>query len=326
MPILLADLISRVSPDVEREVDRVRNLARPVIQDALRAECRLLFRTPEDTRNNRPGAQVPIEIASGYPLILKNIAFPNDFERVLLLGRYRVALEQACAGAPGLLQLRDKLLSLPEPENWTSAGDSDLHSVANWASALLKYLDENDPLKNILSVSEDILGVYEIDGRGFLADDLVANRATIRLYWGVIGLVSQWTGCSVEDLTVVVLTHELAHAYTQLGADIEGRRWAVSSFKISARGLKEGLAQYYTDRVLHRLEHRFAGALKIFLKLLPGQSDDYRSHQPWLLCSSPEAVRRAMLEVRRWNEGTLEEFNRRLKTAQQGLDPNHGAN
>lgn len=323
---MLTDLISRVSPDVEREVDRVRNVARSVIQDALRAECRLLFRTPEDTRNNRPGAQVPIEIASGYPSVVENMAFPNDFERILLLGRYRAAIEQACACTPGLLQIRNKLLCLPEPENWTSASDADLCSVANWATALLKYLDENDPLKNILSVSEDILGVYEIDERGFLADDLVANRATIRLYWGVIGLFSQWIGCSIEDLTIVVLTHELAHAYTQLGADIEGRRWAVSSFKTAEHGLKEGLAQYYTDRVLRRLEHRFAGALKIFLKLLPGQPDAYRSHQPWLLRSSPEAVRRAMLEVRRWNEGTLEKFNQRLEAAQLGLDPDHGSN
>src|SRR4029077_10395808 len=39
-----------------------------------------------------------------------------------------------------------------------------------------------------------------------------------------------WLGCDVEDLTVVVLTHELAHAYTQLGADIEGRRWAAPLF------------------------------------------------------------------------------------------------
>jgi hypothetical protein len=33
---------------------------------------------------------------------------------------------------------------------------------------------------------------------------------------GVIGLVSEWMGCSVEDLSIVVLAHELAHAYTQV--------------------------------------------------------------------------------------------------------------
>jgi hypothetical protein len=323
MSIMLADLISSVPSEVESQVCLVRNQVRSVVQDALRAECRLFLRTREDSEQNRPGAQVPIEVAPGYPLILRNVTFTDDFERILLLGRYRLPLKQACNGASGLLQLRDRLLGLPEPENWTFASGSDLQSVANWAAALLRFLDENDPLKAVLSVSEDILGVYQTDPRGLLADDHAANRATIKLYWGVIGLVSQWIGCSVEDLTVVVLTHELAHAYTQLGADIEGRRWAVSSFARAESALKEGLAQYYTDRVLHRLERRFAGALKIFLNLLPSQPEVYRSYQAWVQSSSPEAVRRAMLEVRRWNEGRLADFNRRLEIAQRGLSSDY---
>lgn len=36
---------------------------------------------------------------------------------------------------------------------------------------------------------------------------------------------------------------------------------------------------------------------------------------------SPEAIRRAMLEVRRWDEGTLDDFNRRLAIAQEELAP-----
>ena len=51
----------------------------------------------------------------------------------------------------------------------------------------------------------------------------------------------------------MVLTHELAHAYTQLGADIDGRRWAAASFAKAETELKEGLAQYYTERVLRRV-------------------------------------------------------------------------
>ena len=119
----------------------------------------------------------------------------------------------------------------------------------------------------------------------------------------------------------MVLTHELAHAYTQLGADIDGRRWAAASFAKAETGLKEGLAQYYTERVLHRLERRFGGALKIFLDLVPRQPEPYQVHQQWGKKSSPEAVRRAMLEVRRWNEGKLADFSRRLDAAQKELAP-----
>ena len=62
--------------------------------------------------------------------------------------------------------------------------------------------------------------------------------------------MTQWMGCKVEDLTMVVPVHELAHAYTQLGADIEGRRWAVNAFARADIELKEGLAQYYMRQIL----------------------------------------------------------------------------
>jgi hypothetical protein len=321
MPIKLIDLISRVPSEVETRVRRVRDQVRPAIQEALRAECRLVLRTPEESELNRAGAQVPIEIAPGYPAVLEDITFPDDFERIMLLGRYRALLEKASEGTSGLLRLRDELLRLPEREKWTSASVSDLQSVVNWAAALLTVLEQHDPLKKVLAVREDFLGVYEYNARDMFADEKSVNRATIRLYWGVIGLVSELDGCSVEDLTTVVLTHELAHAYTQLGADIEGRRWPAPAFAQAEPALKECLAQYYTDRVLRRLERRHVGALKIFLDLLPGQPPAYRAHLPWLEDSSSEAVRRAMIEVRRWNEGKLSDFNQRLETARNELSP-----
>lgn len=325
MPIMLSDLIERVPPAVEERVRRVRDQVQPAVREALRAECRLMFRTPEEAEQKRPGGQVPVEVAPGYPAVLKDVQFPDDFERIMLLGRYRASLEQARDGASELLRLRDELLRRPEPDKWVSASGVDLQSVANWAAVLLKVLDQHDPLKKVLAVREDFLGVYQYDASDLLADERTVNRATIRLYWGVIGLVSEWLGCGIEDLAIVVLTHELAHAYTQLGADIEGRRWAAPSFAKAETGLKEGLAQYYTDRVLNRLERRHTGALKVFLDLLPGQPEPYRAHQPWVQNFSPEGVRRAMLEVRRWNEGTLAQFNRRLETAQKELGPKAGA-
>jgi hypothetical protein len=263
-----------------------------------------------------------VEVSPGHPAILRGIEFPDDFERIMLLGRYRARLEQARDGAAGLLKLRDELLRMPEPAKWTSASTTDLQSVQHWASALLKMLDQHDPLEKILKVHEDILGVYEYDARDLLAEDRTVNRATIRLYWGVIGLVSEWLGCEVEDLAIVVLTHELAHAYTQLGADIEGRRWSAPLFARAETELKEGLAQYYTDRVLRRLDHRAGSALAVFLAMLPKQSAAYRAHLPWLAVSSPEAVRRAMLEVRRRQEIKLEDFNKRLEAAKVQLEPN----
>jgi hypothetical protein len=131
MPIKLTDLIARVPRDVEAKVQRVRDDARSTLQEALRAECRLMMRTPEETERRRPGAQVP----PGYPLALEKVEFSADITRILLLGRYRTQLEQARDCVPGLLRLRDELLNLPEPGKWAPASASDLQSAAHWAHA-----------------------------------------------------------------------------------------------------------------------------------------------------------------------------------------------
>ena len=184
MPIMLADLIARVPSEVEAKVRRVRDRIRPALQEALRSECRLVLRTPEDAANNR---------------------------------------------------------------------STDLQSVANWSAALLKVLDQHDPLKSVLGVNQDFLGIYDYDSRALFVDEQAINRATIRLYWGVIGLVSQWLGCDVCSAN-----SRTCACLHQLGADIEGRRWAAPLFAKAKSALTEGLAQYYTDRVLHRLERRYA--------------------------------------------------------------------
>lgn len=321
MAIRLEDLLKRVPYGVEARVREARNQARPVLQEALRAECRLVLRTPEEAQARRLGAQVPVEIDPGCPLALRNLEFPDEVELVMLLSRYRTSLEQTRQGVSGLLALRDLLSANARFRDWLPPDNSALEATSWWAEALLKVLEQNDPVKAVLAVHEDVLGVYEFKPGPLNGDDRQINPARVRLYWAVIGIVSEWLGCTVEDLTVVVLTHELSHAYTQLGADIEGRRWPAVDFGEVDVEVAEGLAQYYTERVLRRLARRFPGALAAFEQMLPGQPDAYRAHRPWLEQSTPEAVRRAMLEVRRWREGTLAQFEGRLKEAQKQLGP-----
>ena len=151
-------------------------------------------------------------------------------------------------------------------------------------------------------------------------DDKAINEAEIKIYWGVVGLIAPLLDCDIKDLTIVILTHELAHAYTQLGADIEGCRWPVKVFSEADIYLKEGLAQYYTDLVVRSLSSKYPGALEVYKDMLVKQFGPYRIHETWLE-NDPEAVRRAMIEVRRNKEGELEDFNRRLDQAERDLAP-----
>src|SRR5262249_52301208 len=146
-----------------------------------------------------PGAQVPVEIAPGHPAVLDDIVFPDELERILLLARYRASLEQTVSGVEGLRPLNEELSRRPEPEKWVHVTASELQAVAAWAASLLRLLDAHDPLKTVLAIREDFLGVYQYEVGARFTDEYAVNRATIRLYWGVIGLVADWMGVAVED-------------------------------------------------------------------------------------------------------------------------------
>lgn len=69
MTIRLIDLIDQIqAPETVQEAVRTtRDRTRSVLQDALQGECRLVMRTPEETEERMPGAQVPVALESGYP-------------------------------------------------------------------------------------------------------------------------------------------------------------------------------------------------------------------------------------------------------------------
>src|SRR5262249_44577334 len=131
--------------------------------------------------------------------------------------------------------------------------------------------------------------------------------------------VAAMLGVEPEALTAVVLAHELAHAYTHVGADIDGDRWASKSFADSQHALKEGLAQYYTERVCHRLANQFPNAVLAYRELLQRQPAAYHTHEKWLKEFRPEEIRSAMLSIRRSGVGTEAEFNEELENARRRL-------
>ena len=164
-------------------------------------------------------------------------------------------------------------------------------------------------------MNEDILGAYWYFPRDLRRE----QRSYIELYWSVIGLLAQMLGTSVEALTVVVLAHECAHAYTHLGTDIDGERWDSTAFSQSDVFLKEGLAQYYTYQVCKLLEESLPEAIQAYFSLLIQQPDAYLTHCDWLESYTPEEVRLAALELRRRDSRTLEKYEQALGRAKQAI-------
>lgn len=125
--------------------------------------------------------------------------------------------------------------------------------------------------KEIKGITEDYLGAY-----------FYGTECKIEIYWIAIAMIAAMADVRIEDLTIVVLIHELAHGYSHLGKDIDGGEWATNGFWQSDKDVKEGLAQFYTHSVTESLATRMPGPRQAYEALLKMQGGPYLAHLKWL--------------------------------------------
>jgi hypothetical protein len=212
----------------------------------------------------------------------------------------------------------EKLLPLLEKEARELLTDSHLviPPTKRYAEFLLEKLANFDLTKSVLQIDTDVLGRYLFKVHRSLDDP----DPRIELFWGVIGLVARDLYVEVEDLTCVVLAHELAHAFTHVAFDIDGERWPTGNFSQSDHPLREGLAQHYTMLVCKRIAGVAPYVLGAYRALVEKQPPAYRVQESWEKDFSTEQVRLAMLQTRRHGgAGKYEEFVHMLLTATDQL-------
>ena len=163
---------------------------------------------------------------------------------------------------------------------------------------LAEYAAKAELLKRLTEINKDILGVYMPTAR------LIPDRGQIEIYWVVIGAVARLLGVEAEALAVVVMAHELAHAYTHVGLDSNGTRWE-DGFWDCDPGIVEGLAQYYTHLTASALKNergydRIWTAYEELTNLqMRNRATVYVNHLEWMNRISPEAMRHCLLDLRR---------------------------
>ncbi len=319
MPILLKELVRRIPVETETLVSRTRTRYNAMIRRILRTESGLRLSsggTSDD--EDRDGHSVKIRVVPGLPAELEHVAFDDDKWLAILLAPWKSTLSSLHLGLEEIdKELLPSLLVRPDQRTRFPNLEESVMITNRFVETLLKDAVAFDLVKEIHSIEDDILGRYSYRVTPFTGD---VTEATIDLYWGVIGLVARALGVSIEGLTVKVLAHELAHAYTHLGADIGGDRWDAGLFAKADRRLKEGLAQYYTTRVVERMRSQIPEAEIAYKKLLPIQPEAYRTHVSWVEGGrSPEEIRFAMISLRRQRKSTLSEFSEALETAEKGL-------
>lgn len=173
------------------------------------------------------------------------------------------------------------------------------------------YLNENslaEPFKRLMKTPgkhRDLFGQYTY------ADQHV------ELFYMPLLIFCKFYAVDLQWAIVVVLAHELAHAYHHAGKDNDGRIWMnMPSADIK---IKEGLAEYYTERFVIAQERAYPALRKAFDGLLKGSGAEYLSFLEWRDDYTVEHVRLALSLVRRKNVSTYEEFLATLKKAKETL-------
>ena len=280
------ELLHKYHPDLQKQVSLAVRQWNNTIRDLLRNKTGLRLSIGEEI------TQVQIKVTDGIPLPL--IWALGEYDQYAELLLHEKALRDAVIGLTIAEKYHDSLCSLTRSDYPLE----DISYTCQWLEHALEDLKNLDIEQRLRGIDEDILGAYFF------------NRQRIEIYWASIGIFAARLGVSVEGLTAVTLAHELAHAYTHLGKDIDGVVWDTQRFAESDVPLVEGMAQFYTRAICRKLAGRFPAALQAFDALLKLQSDAYNHFSEWVKehPHQGEVVRFSMIQCRSMGERDYGQF------------------
>jgi hypothetical protein len=278
--------------DMRDEVCRSLKKWNQTVRDQLREETRFKFVSEGGMQS------VPIRVVDGVPYPFSEILEDIDPALLKLLlnrgdleaGRRSLRIVQNdFAGICEWINQQVPDCKMPEQQS--------IVDTTEFTKVLLKALSEIDLEKRFKRTTEDPLGAYFF------------MKPKIELYWIPIALTAKLIKVSAEALTVVVLAHELAHAYTHLGYDIDGQAWPTRDFSRADLNVVEGLAQFYTSVVTRNLSARDPDPREAYEAFLKLQGGPYLVHETWGDDDKiREVVRGAMNETRARSVLKYEEF------------------
>ena len=233
------------------------------------------------------GKGVKINVVDGFPHPMLEVIKKYDNPEIWNLLLKRQLVDQTVSGLRLAIQKFDLIREL-DGMSGVMENNRALRGSKIYFKQLQNSLGELELLDKIFAIDEDILGAYYF------------RIPEIRIYWMAITIMSSVLRIDVEGLTSVVLIHELVHAYSHLGKDVDISKWATEDFAAASLGIVEGIAQYYTHIIANKLNSSDPAILDAFKKFLVKQTGPYLVHEEWLEMSDSmgEAIRYAMLTTR----------------------------
>jgi hypothetical protein len=275
-----------ISSDAKERVERIVKQTNQPLRKHIRDETGLNLHDGTERHS------IPVKVREGFtgPFGDIIIRHPDPLLWWLIFGMGH--LDGIIGGTEWLLSRWSDLEHWPQlPPIARGAGEA-LARTQDVAIELQRLAAVPPIIEEIRKITKDYLGAY-FWGNG--------RTPWIEIYWMPIALIATRLKLQIEDLAVVVLTHELAHGYTHIGCDIGGASWDTQGFGKSDDDVIEGLAQFYTDVVTQKAASRVPNAHRAYLRFLEMQSGPYLAHQKWIPDTPEhraEAVRFTLLAAR----------------------------
>lgn len=265
----------------------------PVLRECLRAETRFSLGTSDDR------TLVPVKVVDGLPVSFEQALRPFEGNEWLLLNKLQ--FEECLNGTTFIqsnLQRINQILNANVPASQGLGRRESVDDVVRLAKAALGAINAEQNLEKVFKIEQDVLGAY------------FYRRPEIQIYWMAISIIGLALAMPIESLTIVVLAHELAHAYMHLGRDIDEDAWDTNVMVEASSHVVEGLAQYYSYAVCSRLESRHPAAVRSFATLVEKQTGPYRAHEKWTMQGerAGEAIRAAAIDARKRKIASHDQF------------------
>lgn len=273
----------KYQPDLKKRIERTVNQWNATIRDLIRNETGLRLNI-----SNGGTTTAQIKVVDGISIPLANVL--RQYQEYAKLLLHEPLLKTTVKGLEFVFKNYDELHRfVPDNSYGHEAHEEEVIGFKlQWLEDILNELQSKGFMQSLTRIEEDTLGAY------------FYGKNRIEIYWVAIGIYAAQLGVSVEGLTLVTLAHELAHAYTHLGKDIDGIEWETEAFAVTDLHIAEGLAQFYTRAICRKLEQRIPSALQAFDTLLKHQSPVYQDFQKWAEKSrhQGETVRFSMIQCR----------------------------
>jgi hypothetical protein len=291
-----------IPSDAEERVFRAFKQWNQIVREHIRNATGLKLSDADGARS------IPVKVVKGFPQQFAELIDQNADPVLwrLIIGQPKIG--SLVEGSQFLLEAWDEIEQWPKlPAKWRRMKRS-LEKSKDFGLALQKLTIAEQVRKQIKKIDKDILGAYFF------------NSPHVELYWIPIAMVAAMIDVRIEDLTLVVLIHELAHGYSHIGRDIDGGQWNTKGFGDSCPEVLEGLAQFYTHVITESMENRTPGPKAAYERFLEMQSGPYLTHKTWLKRETSrvgEIVRFTMVAAR--NTGSVDHKTwKRLMTRTSG--------